>query len=123
MEDFRELGKKYLGKNKKKSFLSTLGCFIVAAVLFMFLNTMCCWIDKSRMDARQANDYDIVIITEDRNKIEKIANEDFVKSSYLGKEYSWLQEDEDDTVYSNVLHINVKTKILMKYYANYITKN
>ena len=123
MEDFRELGKKYLGKNKKRSFLSALGCFIVAAVLFMFLNTMCCWIDKSRMDARQANDYDIVILTEDRNKIEKIANEDFVKSSYLGKEYSWLQEDEDDTVYSNVLHINVKTKILMKYYANYITKN
>ncbi|MBR6402087.1 MAG: ABC transporter permease [Eubacterium sp.] len=122
MEDYRQLGTKYLSQNKKRSIITVLGCFIVAAGLYMFLNSMFCWVEKWRMDARKVNDSEISVLTEDKEIIEKIINEDFVSSSYLGKAYSWSEHDEANTVYSNVLHINVKEKFLIKYYSKYISK-
>lgn len=122
MEDYRELGTKYLSRNKKRSFITVLGCFIVATGLFTFLNTMVCWVEKCRIDARKEDDYEIVILTEDKEKIEQITNEDFVTSAYIGKEYSWLETDEKNAIYANALHINVREKLLMNYYSKYIAK-
>ncbi len=122
MEDYRELGTKYLSRNKKRSFITVLGCFIVATGLFTFLNTMVCWVEKCRLDARKEDDYEIVILTEDKDKIEQIVNEEFVTSAFIGKEYSWLESDEKNTIYSNALHINVKEKLLINYYSKYIAK-
>ena len=121
MEDYRELGTRYLHTNKKRSFITVLGCFIVAAGLFAFLNSMVCWVEKCRIDARKDDDCEIVILTQDKDTIEKIVNEDFVTSAYLGKAYSWTV-DSDDEVYANALHINVREKYLIAHYANYITK-
>ena len=121
MEDYRELGSKYLSVNKKRSFITVIGCFIVAAGLFMFLNTLVCWVEKCRIDARKDEDYEIVILTDDKDIIEKVANEDFIASAYLGKVYSWNGES-DDLIYANALHINVKEKLLINYYSKYITK-
>lgn len=121
MEDYRELGSKYLSVNKKRSFITVVGCFIVAAGLFMFLNTLVCWVEKCRIDARKDEDYEIVILTDDKDIIEKVANEDFIASAYLGKVYSWNGES-DDLIYANALHINVKEKLLINYYSKYITK-
>jgi ABC-type antimicrobial peptide transport system permease subunit len=120
MEDYRELGSRYLTKNKKRSLITVIGCFIVAAILFCFLNTMFCWVAKCRIDGRKEADYDIAILTEDKDIIEKITNEDFVSSAYLGKEYS--KENDEDSIYSNALHINVKEKLLISHYSNYINK-
>ena len=121
MEDYRELGSKYLSRNKKRSFITVLGCFIVAAGLFMFLNSIVCWVEKCRIEAREEEDFEIVVLTEDRDIIEKIANEDFVASAYLGKVYSWI-DGESEEIYANALHINVKEKLLINYYSKYITK-
>ena len=122
MENYKELGNKYLKINKKRSFITVLGCFIVAAGLFMLLNTLVCWVEKCRLDARKDDDYEIVILTEDKDIIEKIVNEKFVTSAYLGKVYSWVYEDDPNSVYSNVLHINVREKLLINYYSKYIAK-
>ena len=78
---------------------------------------MVCWVEKCRLDARKADDFGIVILTEDKDKIEQIVNEEFVTSAYIGKEYSWLESDEKNTIYSNALHINVKEKLLINYYS------
>lgn len=120
MEDYRELGSRYLSRNKKRSLITVIGCFIVATGIFCFLNTMVCWVEKCRIDARKEDDFEIVILTDDKETIEKISNEDFVTSAYLGKEYSWIADDE--SIYANALHINVKEKFLISHYAKYITK-
>ena len=121
MEDYRELGSRYLTTNKKRSLITVIGCFIVAAGLFMFLNCMACWVEKCRIDARADDDCEIIILTDDKDIIEKIVNEAFVTSAYLGKAYSW-QNDDAEEIYANALHINVKEKFLINYYSKYIKK-
>ena len=96
MEDFRELGNRYLKQNKKRSFLTVLGCMIVATVLFAFLNVMSNWVDKERATVRKTDDFEILILTDDRDKIEAIVNEDFVRSAYIGKAYSWTPSSNCD---------------------------
>ena len=85
MEDYRELAGRYLKQNKRRSFLTALGCMIVAALLFAFLNFFCNWLDNRRADIRKEADYEILILTDDKNVIQEIVNEDFVRSAYMGK--------------------------------------
>ena len=122
MESYKDLGSKYLHTNKKRSIITMIGCFIVSAVLFMFLNSMVCWVEKCRIDAREDDDWEILVLTDDKDTIEKIVNEDFVKSAYLGKAYSYFNDAyiEENPVYANALHINVKQKLLINYYSKYI---
>ena len=133
MEDFRELGNRYLKQNKKRSFITVLGCMIVAMLLFVFLNCISNWVDRERAEVRKTDDFEILILTDDREKIEAIVNEDFVRSAYMGKAYSWTPseyvEDPEDPgkeeeyiLYANALHINVKEVVLVKYYNKYIQK-
>ena len=121
MEDYRVLGSRYLTTNKKRSLITVIGCFIVAAGLFMLLNCLACWVEKCREDARKDDDCEIVILTDDKDIIEKITNEEFVTSAYLGKAYSW-QDDDTEEIYANTLHINVKEKFLINHYSKYIKK-
>lgn len=125
MENYKDLGKKYLQKNKRRNFITMLGCFIVSAVLFMFLNAMVCWVEKCRIDARAEDDWEILVLTDDKDTIEKITNENFVKSAYLGKAYSYFTDEyiDEHTIYANALHINVDHKLLINYYSKYIEKN
>ncbi|MCR5632319.1 MAG: ABC transporter permease [Eubacterium sp.] len=123
METYKDLGTKYLKTNRKRSFITVLGCFIVAAGLFMFLNSMVCWIEKCRIDARADGDWEILVLTDDKNIIEEVANEDFVQSAFLGKEYANQTEDDDGDVYANALHINVKQKLLINHYSKYIHRS
>ena len=120
MEDYRELGSRYLLKNRNQSLITTLGCMLVAMCLFAFLNTVANWVDLQRNVIRKDNDFEILILTDDRTAIENIVNERFVRSAYLGKAYSWTGADE--TVYGNALHINIRLPILIKYYNGYIQK-
>ena len=133
MEDFRELGNRYLKQNRKRSLITVIGCMIVATLLFVFLNSMCNWVDRERADVRKTDDFEILILTEDRDKIEAIVNEDFVRSAYMGKAYSWTPSEyvedpekpgaeEEYILYANALHINVKDVLLVKYYNKYIQK-
>lgn len=116
MENYKDLGTKYLRKNRKRSVLTVLGCLIVAAVLFAFLNVMCCWIDYCRAEARKVGDYEIVILSDDETVLQSITNEDFVRSAYLGKEFDY----ESNTEYGNALHINVKNILMVKRVNSYI---
>ena len=116
MENFKELGNKYLAQNQRRSLLTVLGCMIVAAVLFAFMNTACDWIVLSREEARKEGDYEIVILSDDKDALENIVNEDFVRTAYFGKEY--YQEEEKE--YGNALHINVDNVLLVKKYNSYI---
>ncbi len=116
MENFKELGNKYLAQNQRRSLLTVLGCMIVAAVLFAFMNTACDWIVLSREEARKEGDYEIVILSDDKDALEKIVNEDFVRTAYFGKEYYQVEEKE----YGNALHINVDNVLLVKKYNSYI---
>ena len=88
MEDFRELGNRYLKQNRKRSFITVLGCMIVAMLLFVFLNCMSNWVDSERAAVRKTDDFEILILTDDKDKIESIVNEPFVRSAYMGKAYS-----------------------------------
>ena len=125
MEDYRELGSKYLKTNKKRSLITLIGCFIVAAGLFMFLNSMVCWVENCREEAREKDDWEILILTDDKDTIEKIVNEDFVQSAFIGKAYGayqYLTEDliQENPIYANALHINVKQKLRINHYSKYI---
>lgn len=133
MEDFRELGNRYLKQNRKRSFITVLGCMIVAMLLFVFLNVMSNWVDSERAAVRKTDDFEILILTDDKDKIESIVNEPFVRSAYMGKAYSWTPAEyvedpmnpgaeEEYILYSNALHINVKEVLLVKYYNKYIQK-
>ncbi|SEP82716.1 FtsX-like permease family protein [Lachnospiraceae bacterium NE2001] len=116
MEDYRELGNKYLKQNRRRSLLTVLGCMIVAAVLFAFMNSACDGIDWAREEARKEGDYEIVILSDDKDSLEKIVNEDFVRSAYIGKEYDYDAEKE----YANALHINVNNVLFVRKYNSYI---
>ena len=109
----------------RRNFITMLGCFIVSAVLFMFLNAMVCWVEKCRIDARAEDDWEILVLTDDKDTIEKITNENFVKSAFLGKAYSYFTDEyiDEHTIYANALHINVDHKLLINYYSKYIEKN
>lgn len=116
MESYKELGNKYLMQNRKRSLITVLGCMIVATALFAFLNVMCCWIDYERELARKEGDYEIVILSDDKDTLEKIVNEDFVRSAYFGKEIDY----DDDIEYGNALYINVTNILTVKRVNSYI---
>ncbi len=78
METYKDLGSKYLKQNRRRSFITVLGCFIVSTVLFMFLNSMVCWVENCREEAREEDDFEILVLTDDKDTIEAIVNEDFV---------------------------------------------
>lgn len=118
MEDYRELGNKYLKQNKRRVIITVIACAIVAACLYAFLNFMCNWIMAERARVRKENDFEIQILTDDKDKIAAIVNEDFVKSAYMGKAYSW--DESKDNVYANALSIDVKNPYLASYYNKYI---
>ncbi len=119
MENYKELGNRYLNKNKRRSILTVIGCALVAALLFAFLNTMTNWLVKYRADVRAEDDFEILVLTDDVDVLQGIVNEDFVVSAYLGKAYSW-RDDDENTIYANALHINVNNVMLIKYYRHYI---
>ncbi len=123
METYKDLGSKYLKQNRRRSFITVLGCFIVSTILFMLLNSLVCWVENCREEAREEDDFEILVLTDDRDTIESIVNEDFVSSAYLGKAYSYQDEEEESGVYANALHINVKQKLLINHYSKYIKKN
>ena len=117
METYKDLGRKYLKQNKRRSFITVLGCFIVSTILFMLLNSLVCWVENCREEAREEDDFEILVLTDDKDTIEAIVNEDFVSSAYLGKAYSYLDEEEASGVYGNALHINVNQKLLINHYS------
>ena len=131
METYKDLGTRYLKQHRRRSILTIVGCMIVAACLFAFLNFICNWIENLREETRKENDFEILILTDEKEKIEGIVNEDFVTSAYLGKAYSWTNLDDGDesdsedeasekNIYANALHINVNNIFLVKYYNRYI---
>ena len=118
MLDYRELGNKYLNQNKRRVIITVVACAIVAACLYAFLNFMCNWILAERARVRKENDFEIQVLTDDKDKLEAIVNEDFVKSAYMGKAYS--VDDSNDNVYGNALHIDLKNPFFANYYNRYI---
>ncbi|MCR5213854.1 MAG: ABC transporter permease [Eubacterium sp.] len=138
MENYKELGNRYLKTNKKRSYIIILGCLLVAAVIFAILNCMANWLEKVREDIRAEGDYEILVLTDDKDIIQDIVNESFVRSAYLGKEFSSnyievdtegdeeISEDNEGQeegsyhVYANALHIRVKNILMLNYYNKYI---
>ena len=118
MNSYKELGNRYLKQNKRRAVITILGCVIVAAVLYAFLNLVFDWIYSERTRAREKADYEIEILSEDINVLESIVNEDFVRSAYFGKAC-----DDSDAVYGNALYITVKNVFWVKQNNKYIRDN
>ncbi len=121
MGSYLDLGNRYLKTNRKRLCFTIIGCAIVAAILFMFLNSCVNYVEHYRAEVRKTDDFDILVLTDDPEIIQAIVNENYVRSAYLGKAYSWW-DDDDETLYANALHINVSDKFFMKYYMNKIIK-
>ena len=66
METYKDLGSKYLKQNRRRSFITVLGCFIVSTILFMLLNSLVCWVENCREEAREEDDFEILVLTDDR---------------------------------------------------------
>ena len=120
MENYADISKKYLLKNKKRTILTIIGCALVAAILYAGLNSFNNWLLKQRADIRNEADWEILVYNDDKDTAEAIVNEDFVRSAKMGSAYSdayyWLHE----TVTSNSLYLNVNNIRKVKKYGEYL---
>ena len=120
MENYTDISKKYLMKNRKRSLYTIVGCALVAAVLFAILNSFNNWWISWRADLREEADWEILVYNNDKDIAESIVNEDFVRSAMMGSAYSeeGYYKNEDVTV--NSVYLNVKNIYKVKKYGEYL---
>lgn len=120
MENYTDISKKYLAKNRKRSLYTILGCALVAAVLFAILNSFNNWWISWREAIREDADWEILVYNNDKDIAESVVNEDFVRSAMMGSAYSeeGYYKNEDVTV--NSVYLNVKNIYKVKKYGEYL---
>lgn len=122
MNSYKDLAKKYFKDNKKRNIFTIICTCLVVICIYSVLNMCFNWVKSCRKSIRELGDYEILVFTEDKDIVEDIVNADWVESAYLGK-YIDPQKGDLESIASQALHINVKSKYLMKYYRNKIKKD
>lgn len=102
MTSYMMLAMKYFQQNRKRSLITVIGAMITVLVLYTGLNLAYSYLLHMREAEREKQDYEFVLLTEDRTEIEEILRDSRIKSAYVGSYY----ERRTETLYSNALYIN-----------------
>jgi ABC-type transport system, involved in lipoprotein release, permease component len=122
MENYTDISKKYVMQNRKRSILTIIGCALVAAVLFAFLNSFNNFILKERIDIRSSvsSNWEILVYNDDKDIAEAIINEDFVRSASMGSAHENSVYMLDDGASSNSIFLNVKNIYKVRKIGKYL---
>lgn len=111
MKNYKMLAVRYLKMNKKRSLLTILGVVITTVILFTILNLGLCFLLAQREKEREAENYEIVLMTETEDQINQLLADNRVKSAYVGP-YYWYSYNRDE-LYPNALYINTSNPYKM----------
>ena len=104
MDNYKQLALRYLKLNKNRSIITVIGTAITVTVLFALLNLGWSAVLNLRSNIRQEQDYEVVFMTETKEQIDAIIQDDRVKSASVGSYYYY---DYDNSVtYDNALYVN-----------------
>ena len=120
MENYTDISKKYLMKNRKRSLYTIVGCALVAAILFAILNSFNNWWISWRTGIRERADWEILVYNDDKDTAESIVNEDFVRSAMMGSAYSSEGYSKNEDVTVNSVYLNVRNIYKVKKYGTYL---
>ncbi len=120
MENYTDISKKYLMKNRKRTIYTIIGCALVATILFAILNSFSNWWIKWRSEIRAKADWEILVYNDDKDTAEAIVNEDFVRSAAMGDAQSENRYYTNEGVTANSIYLNVKNIRKVKKYGEYI---
>ena len=122
MEKYTDISKRYIKANVRRTVLTTIGCALVAMVIFSFLNTFSNYVLKERENIRNYPGYDweILVYNDSKEVAEAIVNESFVRSAAMGDTYETTEYMADDAVTANSVYLNVKNIYKVRKYGKYL---
>ena len=103
MENYFDLGIRYIKHNKRRNILTACGVMAAVTVLYIILNLSWSYLLNYRSELRKTQDYEIVLFTENQEQIDEILKDKRVKSATVGRYYSYDYEPVD---YENATYIN-----------------
>lgn len=122
MEKYTDITKKYIKANFRRTVLTTIGCALVAMVIYAFLNSFNNYILAERQSLREITGYDweILVYNDSKEVAEAIVNESFVRSASMGDTFETTEYLSDDAVTSNSIYLNVKNIYKVRKYGEYL---
>lgn len=106
MDNYKQLALRYLKLNKNRSIITVIGTAITVTVLFALLNLGWSAVLNLRTNLRQEQDYEVVFLTETKEQIDAIIQDDRVKSASVGSYYYY--DYNNPVTYDNALFVNFK---------------
>ncbi len=104
MIHYTDLAFRYIKMKKTRSVLTALGVSISVMILYIVLNLGWSYVLNERADIRSLHDYEIVLLTDNGEQIERISSDSRVKDVTLGAYYDY--DYESPIVYENAMYIN-----------------
>ncbi len=118
MKDYRQLAKKYLAYNKKRTMLTILGVALSAMILFVFINTVMSLYVTSRNETREAVKYEAVFLCASEKVADQLIGEECVACA----EREVLPSLEDGGECKTVVYVNFRHPYLMKGYIEELSE-
>ncbi|MBR1599233.1 MAG: ABC transporter permease [Lachnospiraceae bacterium] len=104
MIHYTDIALKYIKYKKNRSILTILGVSVSVMMLYLILNLSWSCLLNYRSDIRNTQDYEIVLLTESTEQIEKILSDSNVKDGTVAEYYFY--DYNEPVVYENALYIN-----------------
>lgn len=104
MEHYTDLAFRYIKMKKSRSILTMLGVSVSVMLLYIILNLGWSYVLNDRAKLREDQDYEIVLLTENREQINEIMADKRVKDATVGKYY--VYDYYDPVTYPNATYIN-----------------
>ena len=109
MTKYTMLALKYLKHDLRRTIISVIGVTLVVMVLYGGLNLAYSFFLQMRVEERDGQDYEIVLVVEDEETAQQILEEPKVKSAYMAPYLDYVYDDENgwtEVLYPNAIYIN-----------------
>lgn len=104
MENYKQIALRYIKLNKKRSVITVIGVVITVTILYTLLNLSWSAILYDRETIRQEENYEVVFMTETKEQIEAIVQDDRVKDAWTGSYYYY--DFYEPVTYDNAVYVN-----------------
>lgn len=118
MNDYKQLAIQYLKMNRRRSIITVLGVTVAVALLYLILNMGWSGLLNYREVQREKQNYEIVLMTETSEQIEKIMKDEYVKSALAGEYYYF--DYVNPKTYNNALYINTTNPYRMNFILDHL---